>query len=564
MSIKSELRLIQDIKVQVNNPNFLQNESNWNGTGSTSWTQSSFNNTVRKVSGNTTPLSQNLNIDEGIVSTTFNQISKAYRINYSIFNNNNSAEFKVVLGNASGTTRTTGGAYEDIFYVYPFSGTTTISQPDCTLTFKSGDTINIEWDFPDIYPIKIDLYSGTTLKQNIVSSTTGTGYTWVVHSGISSGYYTIKTTGLGEWSNYTGQTCIFRIINYTQLIFTSPTGGTFYFFEGLNIVWNSPIDLHLYLYSGATMVYDIVNSTDLVTSYDANIPTLTAGTYYIKGVSNDVPENSAITNSFSLIPNPYTIPTGYTMYYPFTNGYSTEGFYTTTGVSYEFTEDYTGNSRFYCIDGLWGIGATDTLSAQTIRYIRGPHGNLSGATYMNLHTDQYKGNETTNWDLTQTMGYAFWIKAHSVYDSLGCHWGVFLSSKYTPPNPNGDFEYLLEAIYQSGTSLALDIVNSAGTNEYYRFTGITFLNTWNHIVYTRSMTTQYLYVNGSLIFSSGYTWVPFNNWDLYPKGTITIAALNLMPGPAYRNQEFNADMAHLVAYNRQLSQTDVTNLYYKT
>ena len=118
MSIKSEIRLIEQEEVSITNSKFLKDTEGWTGTGSTTWTLGSFNNTIRKVSGNTTRLSQAVAVSGDTVSLTYFPGSIAYRVDYIIMGDNNTGTtFTPYLGGVAGTTRTLNGTYYDIYYI---------------------------------------------------------------------------------------------------------------------------------------------------------------------------------------------------------------------------------------------------------------------------------------------------------------------------------------------------------------------------------------------------------------------------------------------------------------
>lgn len=118
MSIKSEIRLIEQQEVSITNSKFLKDTEGWVGTGTTTWTHGSFNNTIRKISGNTTRLSQTLSITGETISLNYFSGSKPYRVDYVIMGDNNTGStFTPYLGGIAGTTRTENGTYYDIFYV---------------------------------------------------------------------------------------------------------------------------------------------------------------------------------------------------------------------------------------------------------------------------------------------------------------------------------------------------------------------------------------------------------------------------------------------------------------
>jgi len=118
MSIKSEIRLIDQVVVPVTNNKFLKGTEGWKGSGTTTWKQSGYNNAIRKISGNTTRLSQELSLSGGSVSLTYFPGSQPVKVSYSIFGDNNTGTtFTPYLGGVSGTTRNENGTYYDIFYV---------------------------------------------------------------------------------------------------------------------------------------------------------------------------------------------------------------------------------------------------------------------------------------------------------------------------------------------------------------------------------------------------------------------------------------------------------------
>jgi len=118
LSIKSEIRLIEQEQISVTNNRFLKNLDGWEGTGTTTWKHGDFNNSIRKITGNTTKLSQDLDIDAQTVSLTYFPGSKPYKVEYSIFGDNNTGStFTPYLGGVAGTTRTTNGTYYDIFWI---------------------------------------------------------------------------------------------------------------------------------------------------------------------------------------------------------------------------------------------------------------------------------------------------------------------------------------------------------------------------------------------------------------------------------------------------------------
>jgi len=118
MSIKSEIRLIEPVEVAVTNNKFLKNTEGWTGTGTTTWKQSDFTNAIRKITGDTTRLLQELAISGNTVSLNYFPGSYAYKVEYSIFGDNNTGTtFTPYLGGIAGTTRTQNGTYYDIFYI---------------------------------------------------------------------------------------------------------------------------------------------------------------------------------------------------------------------------------------------------------------------------------------------------------------------------------------------------------------------------------------------------------------------------------------------------------------
>jgi len=121
MSIKSELRLIEQQEVPIKNGTFLKNTDGWVGTGSTTdWIHGSFNNTIRKIIGTTTKLSQELSDFNGTeVSTTYTEGAEAYKLDFTIFGQQSGFTFTPVLGGVSGTTITENGIYHQIFYITP-------------------------------------------------------------------------------------------------------------------------------------------------------------------------------------------------------------------------------------------------------------------------------------------------------------------------------------------------------------------------------------------------------------------------------------------------------------
>jgi len=118
MSIKSEIRLIESVAVPITNGSFLKGVDGWVGTGTTAdWVHGSFNNTIRKISGNTTKLSQTVPVSGFTVTTSYFPNSKAYRVDYVILGQQSGFTFTPKLGGTEGTTRTENGTYYDIFYV---------------------------------------------------------------------------------------------------------------------------------------------------------------------------------------------------------------------------------------------------------------------------------------------------------------------------------------------------------------------------------------------------------------------------------------------------------------
>jgi hypothetical protein len=80
----------------------------------------SFNNTIRKIIGTTTKLSQELSDFNGTeVSTTYTEGAEAYKLDFTIFGQQSGFTFTPVLGGVSGTTITENGIYHQIFYITP-------------------------------------------------------------------------------------------------------------------------------------------------------------------------------------------------------------------------------------------------------------------------------------------------------------------------------------------------------------------------------------------------------------------------------------------------------------
>jgi len=117
--IKSELRLIEREVVKVVNSNFDKGgDVGWSGTGTTTWQESDYTNSMRKMTGTTSKLSQELDVCGTTISTTYFAGSKPYKVEYSIFGDNDpTSTFTPYFGGVAGTTRNQNGTYYDIFYV---------------------------------------------------------------------------------------------------------------------------------------------------------------------------------------------------------------------------------------------------------------------------------------------------------------------------------------------------------------------------------------------------------------------------------------------------------------
>jgi hypothetical protein len=114
------------------------------GTG-VSWTAASFTNSVRKISGDTTPLQQTLSVTGTSIRTTYATGYVPYRVDYQIFGDNNTGStFTVVFGGVSGTTRTLNGTYYDIFYVYQGNDVFLKKQDGYYIVTQDGGRIKID------------------------------------------------------------------------------------------------------------------------------------------------------------------------------------------------------------------------------------------------------------------------------------------------------------------------------------------------------------------------------------------------------------------------------------